>query len=160
MIFYKIIQNFDSSVPSFLGIPATLNYISLDAPYEPSPKLTPYPSWAGNELGNCDSGLNTVYRIKADKCDRLWVLDVGTYGYGELTIVFPTKIPFFFVEKGRVNQDSDGLSISYKKFAARLQLSGTLQFHSFYLYVCICLTFKDLYYSRLGISLPDIPMES
>lgn len=63
------------------GIPATLNYIPLDAPYDPSPKLNPYPSFAGNELGNCQTGLTTVYRIKADKCDRLWVLDVGTYGY-------------------------------------------------------------------------------
>ncbi|XP_026747337.1 protein yellow-like [Trichoplusia ni] len=70
------------SVPRWeAGIPATLNYIPLDAPYDPSPKLNPYPSFAGNELGNCQSGLNTVYRIKADKCDRLWVLDVGTYGY-------------------------------------------------------------------------------
>ncbi|XP_022115671.2 protein yellow-like [Pieris rapae] len=70
------------SVPRwFPGIPATLNYISLDAPYEPSPKLTPYPSFKENELGNCENGLTTVYRIKADKCDRLWVLDVGTYGY-------------------------------------------------------------------------------
>lgn len=65
------------------GIPATLNYIPLDAPYDPSPKLNAYPSLAGNELGNCQSGLNTVYRIKVDKCDRLWVLDTGTYGYGE-----------------------------------------------------------------------------
>lgn len=70
------------SVPRWKsGIPATLNYIPLDTPYEPSPKLTPYPSYEGNELGNCQTGLNTVYRIKADKCDRLWVLDVGTYGY-------------------------------------------------------------------------------
>ncbi|XP_060800637.1 protein yellow [Amyelois transitella] len=63
------------------GIPATLNYISLDAPYDPSPMLTPYPDWKGNELGNCETGLNTVYRIKADSCNRLWVLDTGTYGY-------------------------------------------------------------------------------
>ncbi|CAK1578546.1 unnamed protein product [Parnassius mnemosyne] len=63
------------------GIPATLNYIPLDAPHEQSPKLNAYPSYKGNELGNCETGLTTVYRIKADKCDRLWVLDVGTYGY-------------------------------------------------------------------------------
>ncbi|XP_026765183.2 protein yellow [Galleria mellonella] len=63
------------------GIPATLNYIRLDDRYEPSPKLNPYPSWKGNELGNCDTGLNTVYRIKADECGRLWVLDTGTFGY-------------------------------------------------------------------------------
>ncbi|XP_075972270.1 protein yellow-like [Anticarsia gemmatalis] len=70
------------SVPRWKeGIPATLNYIPLDEPYTPSPKLNPYPSFAGNELGNCQTGLNTVYRIKADKCDRLWVLDVGTYGF-------------------------------------------------------------------------------
>ncbi|KPJ12548.1 Protein yellow [Papilio machaon] len=70
------------SVPRWRpGIPATLNYIPLDAPHESSPKLTPYPSFEENEVGNCDTGLNTVYRIKADKCDRLWVLDVGTYGY-------------------------------------------------------------------------------
>ncbi|XP_063530388.1 protein yellow [Cydia strobilella] len=70
------------SVPRwFAGVPATLNYIPLDAPYEPSPKLNPYPNWASNALGDCENGLNTVYRIKADKCDRLWVLDVGTYGY-------------------------------------------------------------------------------
>lgn len=75
-------QELVSNSNIFSGIPATLNYISLDGPYQPSPKLNPYPSWAGNELGNCNSGLNTVYRIKADKCDRLWVLDTGTYGYG------------------------------------------------------------------------------
>ncbi|XP_041972920.1 protein yellow [Aricia agestis] len=70
------------SVPRWRpGIPGTLNYIPLDAPYDPSPKLIPYPSFAGNQLGDCDNGLTTVYRIKADKCDRLWVLDVGTYGY-------------------------------------------------------------------------------
>ncbi|GBP65437.1 Protein yellow [Eumeta japonica] len=70
---------------SLFSIPATLNYIALDAPYDPSPKLAPYPSWKGNELGNCEYGLNTVYRIKADRCDRLWVLDTGTYGYDNTT---------------------------------------------------------------------------
>ncbi|KAJ8725133.1 hypothetical protein PYW07_016091 [Mythimna separata] len=69
------------SVPRWkAGIPATLNYIPLDGPYDPSPKLNAYPNFAGNELGNCQTGLNTVYRIKADKCDRLWVLDTGTFG--------------------------------------------------------------------------------
>ncbi|XP_059061854.1 protein yellow-like [Achroia grisella] len=78
------------SVPRWRsGIPATLNYIKLDAPYDPSPKLNPYPSWKGNELGNCDTGLNTVYRIKADRCGRLWVLDTGTYGYDNATNLCP-----------------------------------------------------------------------
>lgn len=38
-----------------------------------------------NELGNCDEGLSTVYRIHADKCDRLWVLDTGTFGIENTT---------------------------------------------------------------------------
>lgn len=44
------------------GIPATLNYISLDANRGGSPKLTPYPNWAQNKAGACGSGLTTVYR--------------------------------------------------------------------------------------------------
>lgn len=47
--------------------------------------LIPYPSLANNMVGDCDNGLNTVYRIKVDKCNRLWVLDVGTIGIGEDT---------------------------------------------------------------------------
>ncbi|XP_015517295.2 protein yellow [Neodiprion lecontei] len=68
------------------GIPATLNYVSLDANLGGSPKLTPYPNWAQNEAGNCGQGLTTVYRIHADKCDRLWVLDTGTIGIGNTTV--------------------------------------------------------------------------
>lgn len=33
-----------------------------------SPALIPYPSLENNRIGDCDNGLNTVYRIKADKC--------------------------------------------------------------------------------------------
>ncbi|KAL2734000.1 protein yellow [Vespula squamosa] len=68
------------------GIPATLNYISLDANRGGSPKLTPYPNWAQNKAGACGSGLTTVYRIHADVCDRLWVLDTGTIGIGDTTV--------------------------------------------------------------------------
>ncbi|KAI5634340.1 major royal jelly protein domain-containing protein [Phthorimaea operculella] len=91
------------SVPRWrAGIPATLNYIPLDAPYDPSPKLTPYPSWQANELGNCASGLTTVYRIKADKCDRLWVLDTGTYGYDpNVTNVCPYSLNVYDLKTDR-----------------------------------------------------------
>jgi len=44
--------------------------------------LTPYPNWAYNREGNCD-GLTTTYRVKADSCNRLWVLDSGTVGIGK-----------------------------------------------------------------------------
>ncbi|XP_018333453.1 protein yellow-like [Agrilus planipennis] len=62
------------------GIPSTLNYVPLHQDGPLSPLLIPYPSWQHNEAGNCEEGLTTVYRIKADECDRLWVLDTGTFG--------------------------------------------------------------------------------
>lgn len=71
------------------GVPSTLNYIPLDTTMDPSPLLTPYPSWEANFVPpqpqeQCDT-LTTVYRIKADACDRLWVLDSGTVGIGNTT---------------------------------------------------------------------------
>nr|ADD51174.1 yellow-like protein [Apis mellifera] len=68
------------------GIPATLTYISLDTNRGGSPKLTPYPNWAQNKAGACGSAITTAYRIHADSCDRLWVLDTGTIGIGNTTI--------------------------------------------------------------------------
>ncbi|KAI4457975.1 protein yellow-related [Holotrichia oblita] len=66
------------------SVPATLNYISLTHDIK-SPPLVPYPSWEANELGNCENGLTTVYRMKIDNCDRLWVLDTGTFGIENTT---------------------------------------------------------------------------
>lgn len=68
-----------------LGIPATLTYINTAQTISGSPQLIPYPDWQGNAVGDCVNGLNTVYRIKADKCGRLWVLDTGTIGIGNTT---------------------------------------------------------------------------
>lgn len=45
-----------------VGIPATLNYISLDTNRGGSPKLTPYPNWAQNKAGACGSAITTAYR--------------------------------------------------------------------------------------------------
>lgn len=30
--------------------------------------------------------MNLIYRIHADRCDRLWVLDTGTIGIGDTTV--------------------------------------------------------------------------
>lgn len=70
---------------SITGIPATLTYINTAQTVSGSPELIPYPSWEGNAVGDCENGLNTVYRIKVDKCGRLWVLDTGTIGIGNTT---------------------------------------------------------------------------
>ena len=50
-----------------------------------SPPLIPYPSLQQNTVGDCENGLSTAYRLKADKCGRLWVLDTGTLGIGNTT---------------------------------------------------------------------------
>ncbi|CAH0715827.1 unnamed protein product, partial [Brenthis ino] len=63
------------------GVPASLNYINLKDNSTKSPKLTPYPNWAAHSL-NTDGRPEIVspFRIRADKCDRLWVLDNGKVG--------------------------------------------------------------------------------
>ncbi|KAJ9588884.1 hypothetical protein L9F63_017824 [Diploptera punctata] len=66
------------------GIPSTLNYVNLRNNYNKSPALIPYPDWRTNKEGNCE-GVTTTYRIKADACDRLWVLDSGTLGIENTT---------------------------------------------------------------------------
>nr|CAH7754899.1 unnamed protein product [Callosobruchus chinensis] len=89
-------DKFFISVPRWKeGIPSTLNYVQLNSPVK-NPSLIPYPDLKSNELGNCKEGLSTVYRIHADKCDRLWVLDTGTYGIAEtMQSVCPYAINIF-----------------------------------------------------------------
>ena len=89
----------------FIGIPSTLNYIPIDISVRnglKSPALIPYPDLKHNELGNCANGLNTVYRIKVDSCDRLWVLDTGTYGYENTSVnLCPYAINVFDLNTNR-----------------------------------------------------------
>lgn len=62
------------------GVPATLSVIPRDLPLGSSPQLEAYPSWDWHRAGKGDlncSGLISVYRIRIDKCNRLWVLDSG-----------------------------------------------------------------------------------
>ncbi|XP_034254605.1 protein yellow-like [Thrips palmi] len=81
------------------GIPSTLNYISLSVSYTDSPRLVPYPDWKTNIEGSCGTGITTTYRIKADACNRLWVLDTGTVGIGNTTQnVCPYSILVFDLE--------------------------------------------------------------
>ncbi|XP_069685295.1 dopaminechrome tautomerase [Periplaneta americana] len=64
------------------GVPATLTWLprpdSPQASYiDKSPALQPYPGWEWQgTAGNC-TGLVSVYRIRVDRCNRLWVLDSG-----------------------------------------------------------------------------------
>ncbi|KAG8239937.1 hypothetical protein J437_LFUL019461 [Ladona fulva] len=66
------------------GVPSTISYVPRAAiGVIPNPPLEPFPGWdwqSPNGLGgysaNC-SGFTSVYRIRADRCNRLWVLDSG-----------------------------------------------------------------------------------
>lgn len=64
------------------GVASTLNYFKKTN--EKSPLLHPYPSWTANEVaadsispGENNSSMINVYRIRADECNRLWVVDIG-----------------------------------------------------------------------------------
>ncbi|CAB3252668.1 unnamed protein product [Arctia plantaginis] len=52
------------------GIPATINYISLSQ-RSLSPALSPYPNMRASR------SVVSVYRTRADECDRLWAVDTG-----------------------------------------------------------------------------------
>lgn len=60
-----------------------------------SPKLIPYPSWAAHSIGRDGKPPEIVspFRVRADKCGRLWVLDNGMIGNLENnTTKYPTAI--------------------------------------------------------------------
>ncbi|XP_074093821.1 uncharacterized protein LOC141524070 [Cotesia typhae] len=81
------------------GVPATLSVIPRDLPLGSSPQLDAYPSWDWHGTGkgnfNC-SGLISVYRIRIDKCNRLWVLDSGiNTSVDDFQVLCPPKLLVF-----------------------------------------------------------------
>ncbi|KAJ8731639.1 hypothetical protein PYW07_004803 [Mythimna separata] len=74
------------------GVPASLNYINLKDNSTNSPKLIPYPSWAAHSIGMDGKPPEIVspFRVRADRCGRLWVLDNGKMGNLETNV---TKYP-------------------------------------------------------------------
>lgn len=75
------------------GVAASLNFVNISDGV--SPVLHPYPSWEANQLpqnSDADSASKTegspkmlqdnttiisTFRVRADECDRLWVMDTG-----------------------------------------------------------------------------------
>ncbi|XP_075154090.1 L-dopachrome tautomerase yellow-e [Haematobia irritans] len=65
----------------FAGVPSTLNWLSL-GDFDDSPVLNAYPDWSYSTTGRTDFKcsdlvLVSVYRMRLDSCNRLWVLDAG-----------------------------------------------------------------------------------
>ncbi|XP_077289908.1 protein yellow-like [Arctopsyche grandis] len=71
------------------GVPASLTYVPLNDTNAASPKLIPYPNWSAHRFteGN-EPELVSPFRVRADRCDRLWVLDSGLSDLlGNVTVV-------------------------------------------------------------------------
>lgn len=62
------------------GVAASLTYIKLSDSMD-SPKLRPYPNWEAHKLpetpGSDPPEIVSPFRVRADQCGRLWVLDTG-----------------------------------------------------------------------------------
>ncbi|XP_077276653.1 L-dopachrome tautomerase yellow-b [Temnothorax americanus] len=59
------------------GVAASLNYIWLNDTRE-SPPLIPYPSWEAHQYGAAGvPEIVSTFRVRADRCNRLWILDTG-----------------------------------------------------------------------------------
>lgn len=88
------------------GVPATLSFIPRDIPPGSSPQLQAYPSWDWHTAGRGDlncSGLISVYRIRADKCNRLWVADSGVMtSIDDFTSACPPKLLVFDLQTDRL----------------------------------------------------------
>uniref|UniRef100_A0A1B0DBP4 Bee-milk protein n=1 Tax=Phlebotomus papatasi TaxID=29031 RepID=A0A1B0DBP4_PHLPP len=98
---------FFSTPRLFSGVPATLSTISrID--HGDSPILNAYPDWshhaAGTKSYNCsDIGLVSVYRIKLDRCNRLWALDSGvSRSLEDFEVTCPPKILIYDTETDNV----------------------------------------------------------
>uniref|UniRef100_A0A1I8Q229 Protein yellow n=1 Tax=Stomoxys calcitrans TaxID=35570 RepID=A0A1I8Q229_STOCA len=70
------------------GVPASLAYIDLNESSTKSPALIPYPSWEAHALDDTEPELVSPFRIRADRCGRLWVLDSRLDGVLEDTVIF------------------------------------------------------------------------
>lgn len=63
------------------GVGSSLNYLYVNDPNK-SPLLIPYPNWEANTLPvnrtkARDDQIISTFRIRADECNRLWVMDTG-----------------------------------------------------------------------------------
>lgn len=81
------------------GVAATLTYINLQST-EKSPNLIPYPSLESNRIPNGgnirDDVIISTFRVQVDACDRLWVIDSGSFDFfNNTTQVFPPSILIF-----------------------------------------------------------------
>lgn len=88
------------------GVPATLASMSTRAAPGSSPVLQAYPDWSfhSSKNGNVTcNGLVSVYRIRQDSCNRLWVLDSGVMtSLDNFRRICPPKLMIFDLRTDRL----------------------------------------------------------
>lgn len=63
------------------GVAASLAYIDRTKDPMEAPLLKPYPNWdAHRSLGDAPPSIVSPFRVRADQCGRLWVIDTGLEG--------------------------------------------------------------------------------
>ncbi|XP_053609466.1 protein yellow [Plodia interpunctella] len=111
------------------GVPASLNYVNIND-NSTSPKLIPYPNWAAHSSGSDGkpSEIISPFRIRADRCGRLWVLDNGKIGnreenvtkYRPAIIVYDLKtdnlLRKYNLPEDQVKEDSGFANIAVEDF--------------------------------------------
>ncbi|EDW42314.1 major royal jelly protein 1 [Drosophila sechellia] len=81
----------------FSGVPSTVSWVSK-AQFGDSPTLNAFPDWTFSNTGrsdfNCsDLILTSVYRLRVDSCNRIWLLDAGiSRSLEDYEITCPPKI--------------------------------------------------------------------
>ncbi|KAK0157801.1 hypothetical protein PV328_011492 [Microctonus aethiopoides] len=87
------------TIPRFQnGVPVTLGYVTKFS-FQGNPLIAPYPNWEMNTLdGNCNH-IISVFRIKVDECNRLWILDTGKLIEDQIC---PPKILLFDLSNNRL----------------------------------------------------------
>ncbi|KAH8412538.1 hypothetical protein KR009_002828 [Drosophila setifemur] len=74
------------------GVPASLAYLDLNDTssdqFGLKPALKPFPSWQAHSLQEAEPELVSPFRVRADRCGRLWVLDSRISGILEQTKIY------------------------------------------------------------------------
>ncbi|KAH8279585.1 hypothetical protein KR018_003423 [Drosophila ironensis] len=70
------------------GVPASLGYLDLNDTSTDKPALKPFPSWQAHSLQEAEPELVSPFRVRADRCGRLWVLDSRISGVLEQTKMY------------------------------------------------------------------------
>lgn len=80
-----------------------------------------YPDWSWHTAGRGDincTGLISVYRVRADRCNRLWVLDAGVVtSIDDFRRVCPPKILIFDMATDRL------VSVDFKFYVSLAKLT-------------------------------------